>query len=305
MYMVHRTCTCTNDIGAGTSTLPRVGPKDFDQWINNEACGAWRFFMMKNEPSVILYPTTMTRVPENLDAWRDYKSDAHYPMSFKLAPPQERKQQQIVDMTLAAMHPNPNQLGDGAASPVAEASPKPAQPQPPPPPPTRNDHRDLAAEQQPAKRRSVGTPGKQAPARSLPPPPQQQAPARSLPPPAQPMKASVLPPPPPPRNPKMEVEPTQSQQQSPQPSPGTSSSAEPAASPPGPRVVEPPPAMGHGAWALQGHGVWALLNVEVAAKDSTTRARGIPVSSVTVKSDPVAGGVESAAGHSRVESRTQ
>ena len=221
--------------------MPRVGPKDFEDWINNDDVkGAWRFFMMKNEPSVILYPTTMTRVPENLDAWRDYKSDAHHPMSFKLAPPQERKQQQIVDMTLAAMHPN--QLGDGAASPVAEASPKPAQPQPPPP--TRNDHRDLAAEQQPAKRRSVGTPGKRAPAMSLPPPPQQQAPARSLLPPAQPMKASALPPPPPPRNPKMEVEPTQSQQQSPQPSPGTSSSAGPAASPPGPRVVEPPQAMG-------------------------------------------------------------
>ena len=272
----------------------RVGPKDFEVWINNDVNGAWRFFMMKNEPSVILYPTTMTRVPENLDAWRDYKSDAHHPMSFKLAPPKERKQQQIVDMTLAAMHPN--QLGDGAASPVAEASPKPAQPQPPPPPPpTRNDHRDPAAEQQPAKRRSVGTPGKQAPAMSLPPPPQQQAPARSRPPPAQPMQVSALPPPPPLRNPQMEVEPTQSQQQSPQPSPGTSSSAEPTASPPGPRVVEPPPAME----------VWAFLNIEVAAKDSTTRARGIPVSSVTVKSDPVAGGVESAAGHSRVESRTQ
>ena len=258
--------------------MPRVGPKDFEVWINKDVKGAWRFFITKNKPSVILYPTTMTRVPENPDAWRDVKSDAHHPMSFKLAPPQERKQQQIVDMTLAAMHPN--QLGDGAASPVAEASPKPAQPQPPPPPPTRDDHCDLAAEQQPAKRRSVGTPGKQAPATSRPPPP-------------------------PLRNPKMEVEPTESQQQSPQPSPGTSSSAGPAASPPGPRVVEPPQAMGNAAWALQGHGVWALLNVKVAAKDSTTRARGIPVSSVTVKSDPVAGGVESAAGHSRVESRTQ
>ena len=149
--MVHRTCTCTYDIGAGTSTLPRVGPKDFDQWINNEACGPWRFFMMKNEPSVILYPTTMTRVPENLDAWRDYKSDAHYPMSFKLAPPQERKQQQIVDMTLAAMHPN--QLGDGAASPVAEASPKPAQPQPPPP---RRPGMTIAISQRSSSQRSVG-----------------------------------------------------------------------------------------------------------------------------------------------------
>ena len=103
MYMVHRTCTCTNDIGAGTSTLPRVGPKDFEVWINNDAKGEWRFFMRKDEPSVILYPTTMTRVPEKLDAWQDYKSDAHHPMSFKLAPPQERKQQQIVDMTLRGL----------------------------------------------------------------------------------------------------------------------------------------------------------------------------------------------------------
>ncbi len=46
--------------------MPRVGPKDLEEWINNDHVkGAWRFFMMKNEPSVILYPTTMTRVPEN------------------------------------------------------------------------------------------------------------------------------------------------------------------------------------------------------------------------------------------------
>ena len=260
----------------------------------NHVTGSWRFWKKPEEPSVILYPTTMTRVTEDPQQWRAFKSDAHFPVSFKLAPPQVRElQQQTEDLTLAAVVAN--QLGDGAASPVAEAPPKVAQPQPPPP--TSKGHRDLATEPHPAKRRSVRSPSpSRAPGASgseptkpikpkppsprsdnpaKPAPPQQpagqEAPARlaatkPLPLPPQPMMAPVLPPPPLPRTPKREAEPMQSQQSSPRPSPGTSSSAEVAAGPSGPPVVEPrPPVEG---WV-------APTSVEIAATDSTIRAHGI------------------------------
>ena len=262
--------------------MPWVGSQDFDECMQNHTVGQWRYWKShhKMQPTVIVYPTTMTRVPEELDQWESFKSDAHFPVSFKLAPPPVRKfMEQSTDLTLSAIFADT--FGDDAVSLVAEILRKPAQLPPPPlkgPPEKRRRLGTPSPSRAPGPSGSQRTkspqlrskyPAKQAPLQS---PAEKQA-ASSCeavqhrpPPPPQPMEVPALRPRPPPLCGTVAQA---SQQPSLRSSPVASRSAEPAAGPRGPQVVEPrTPA----AVCIE------PTNVEIAATDIKIKANGIPVS---------------------------
>ena len=98
---------------------------------------------------------------EDPDLWRGFRSDAHHPVSFKLAPPEKRQiMQEIMNKTLATVLAEAIEIhNDDAVSLVAQDPPKPALP--PPLHPWLPAGKTLGrptGEMQPAKCRSAGMP---------------------------------------------------------------------------------------------------------------------------------------------------